>query len=142
RSPYWLLGYEWPNQGSEAGRRADLVGLTPQGGLAVFECKVVNRDTPFTAVLEGLDYLTCLTSEPNFQKIQSSFAEWTRKPGKIVPEGFVDVRPDRTQEHEVIVLAPKEYFGTYCRTDRGHGWDRCNDVAGNPGLVKIRFAQC
>jgi hypothetical protein len=37
-TPYWLLGYEWPNQGRDKGRRADLVGLTAAGGLAVFEC--------------------------------------------------------------------------------------------------------
>ena len=64
---YWLLGYEWPNQGSEKMRRADLVGLNVTGGLVVFECKLDrNPYGPFASILEGLDYLTCLTSELHF----------------------------------------------------------------------------
>jgi hypothetical protein len=76
-TPYWLLGYEWPNQGREKGRRADLVGLTAEGGLAVFECKVDgNSYGPFAAILEGLDYLACLTAETNFEKIRHGFSRW------------------------------------------------------------------
>src|SRR5437763_56033 len=32
---YWLLGYEWPNEGSQRRKCADLVGLNPRGGLVV-----------------------------------------------------------------------------------------------------------
>jgi len=47
---FWLLGYEWPNQGRDRGRRADLVGLNAVGGLVVFECKLAtNSYGPFAA---------------------------------------------------------------------------------------------
>ena len=51
----WLLGFQWPTQGGvgEMGRRADLVGLTTDGGLVVFEAKRENGDAPIIAIAEG-----------------------------------------------------------------------------------------
>jgi hypothetical protein len=121
--PYWLLGYEWPNQGRNRGRRADLVGMTMDGGLVVFECKYgTNHDSPFTAILEGLDYLACLTATANFHRIQDGFAQWIKKPGQIVPDGFKRCRPDAAAKPEIILLAPDTYYDKYDRSQRGHGW--------------------
>lgn len=122
----WLLGYEWPNQGgvSEMGRRADLVGLRRDGGLVVFECKRSdNADPPLTAVVEGLDYLTCLLRQPNFVKILSGFDRWLAKSNKRIPNGFEGVQPKIDSRPSVIVLAPDIYFsGRYTRSKRGEGW--------------------
>ena len=142
-SAYWLLGYEWPNQGREKGRRADLVGLNPSGGLVVFECKLDgNGYGPFAAVLEGLDYLACLTSAANFRKIQAGFAKWAAKPGRSVPAGFERTVPDRSGHPEVVVMAPAAYYGLYSRSGRGRGWDHFAELSASaPGPVAIAFAQ-
>jgi len=123
---FWLLGYEWPNQGGdhEKGRRADLVGMTVDGGLVVFECKRHdNDDPPFTALTEGLDYLSCLLRRRNYDRIVAGFRCWKRKSGKVVAKLFQDVEPNPTARAAVIVLAPGEYFsGRYARSKRGDGW--------------------
>lgn len=137
---YWLLGYEWPNQGSERMRRADLVGLNVSGGLTVFECKLDdNPYGPFASVLEGLDYLTCLAAQQNFEKLQKGFVAWSQKQGRVPPTGFETTCPDRTQMNEVIVLAPPGYYRRYTNSERGNGWNRFANVAA--GSVRIRFAQ-
>lgn len=137
---YWLLGYEWPNQGSERMRRADLVGLNVAGGLTVFECKLDdNPYGPFASVLEGLDYLTCLAARKNFEKLQSGFVAWSKKQGRVPPTGFENTCPDRAQVHEVIVLAPAGYYRRYSNSERGLGWDRFGIMSA--GSVRIRFAQ-
>jgi hypothetical protein len=95
---YWLLGYEWPNQEKEKGRRADLVGLSEQGGLVVFECKRgAGGYSPIAAVLEGLDYLACLTSERNFLRIQETVNLWRNKEGFGLEKRFVQVPPSIDQ---------------------------------------------
>lgn len=142
-SAYWLLGYEWPNQGREKGRRADLVGLNPSGGLVVFECKLErNPYGPFAAVLEGLDYLACLTSEANFRQIEDGFSSWVAKPGRVIPPGFERTAPSRTSRPEVVVMAPLAYYGLYSHSDRGLGWDHFAELSASaPGPVAIAFAQ-
>ena len=134
---YWLLSYEVPNQGNERMRRADLVGISRSGGLVVFEGKLAdNSYPPFSAVLEGLDYLACLTSEPNFGKLQEDFQNLT-EPVKNCPEGFGQIEPTRSAQHTVVVLAPQEYYERYSRSKRGRGW---KDMAlAEPGTASLRI---
>jgi hypothetical protein len=141
--PFWLLGYEWPNQGGdgEKGRRADLVGLNTAGGLVVFECKLVNNDGPLTAVLEGLDYLSHLTNWPNFAGIEAGFSRWARKPGKARPVGFETVSPLWDSPHEVVVLASPEYFAQHRRSQRSPGWELFAALPTGPSSPVIRFAE-
>jgi hypothetical protein len=141
---YWLLGYEWPNQGRDKGRRADLVGLTREGCLIVFECKLAdNSYGPFAAVLEGLDYLACLTSASNSLKILSGFTQWSTKPTKNRPSGFETTTPDFSRQPQVIVLATKGYFDLYERSGRGGGFPEFVGLGcGNDSdPVSIRFAE-
>jgi hypothetical protein len=139
---FWLLGYEWPNQGNDRGRRADLVGLNRWVGLVVFEGKLANNSYgPFAAVLEGLDYLACLTSASNFVKVQDGFARWRSKPATAVPEEFRDVSPSGTARHEVIILAPTDYYGLYSRSVRGTGWQSFASLPPTPSVLSIRFAE-
>jgi len=123
---FWLLGYEWPNQGGDAekGRRADLIGLTNDGGLVVFECKLpTNPDPPFTALTEGLDYLSCLMRPLNFDNIIKGFRQWLQNPGKTTPDTHPGIEPQPEAKPAIIVLAPNEYFtGRYTRSKRGDGW--------------------
>jgi hypothetical protein len=120
---YWLLGYEWPNQGKARGQRADLVGIRADGGLVVFEGKLGNNSyTPLTALLEGLDYLACLMSEQNFGQILSGFQGWRNKPGRLIPTGFESVEPKLNSRPGVVVLAPQEYFDLHTRSHRGNEW--------------------
>jgi hypothetical protein len=91
----------------------------------VFEGKLSdNSYGPFAAVLEGLDYLVCLTSGSNFAKIQNGFTRWTSKSTVTVPDVFRGVSPSAPARHEVIVLAPVDYYGLYSRSVRGSasGW--------------------
>jgi len=141
---YWLLGYEWPNQGGdrERGRRADLVGLNTAGGLVVFECKLVNNDGPLTAVMEGLDYLSHLTNPQNFHKVAEGFRHWAGKPQKVRPEAFAAVTPKRESGHEVIVLASQEYFAQHRRSKRSPGWQAFAALPCLPtSPLSIRFAE-
>jgi len=141
---YWLLGYEWPNQGGyrEMGRRADLVGMNSSGGLVVFECKLVNNDGPLTAVLEGLDYLSHLTNEPNFLKVVDGFRCWIGKPQKMRPDAFAALMPMREAGHEVIVLASQEYFAQHRRSKRSPGWEAFAALPClPPSPLSIRFAE-
>ena len=137
---FWLLGYEWPNQGSDRGRRADLVGLNGQGGLVVFEAKLANNAYgPFAAVLEALDYLACLTSASNFAKVRDGFARWAAKPTVTVPAEFREVSPAAAARHEVIVLAPVDYYGLYTRSVRGTGWQSFASLPAS-SVLSVRFA--
>jgi 3',5'-cyclic AMP phosphodiesterase CpdA len=140
---YLLLGWEWPNQGRESMRRADLVALNASGGLVVFECKLEgNSDDPVTALLEGLDYLACLTSTPNFAKITDGYSRWIVEPNRNLPARFRDVAPRISSQHEVIVLAPAGYFEKFTRSRRGDGWKQLADLAPTEGdPVRLRFAR-
>lgn len=75
-TPIWLLSYEVPNQLSEKKRCADLVG-----------------------VLEGLDYLSCLTTTSAFERLTSEFLDL--KSNLPVPPGFqtVTLNPAVTPIH-------------------------------------------
>lgn len=141
---YWLLGYEWPNQGGDKEKlqRADLVGLNRVGGLVVFECKLQNPYGPLAAVLEGLDYLSCLTSVPNFAKVVEGFCRCVSKPGFIRPEEFGSVTPSQESLHEVIVLASAEYYSQYRTSKRGTGWEKLAALPPSPSAgLSIRFAE-
>ena len=136
---YWLLSYEVPNQDNSRMRRADLVGLNRTGGLVVFECKLErNPYAPLAAVLEGLDYLACLTCQTNFVRLQGDF--WLL--GLTAPEDFKGIEPTRQACHEVIVLAPKGYYELYTRSNRGSGWrDLARTRTQNWESVRIAFAE-
>jgi len=137
---YWLLSYEVPNQDNYQMRRTDLLGLNEAGGLAVFECKLGgNTYAPIAAILEGVDYLACLTSEPNFVRLQQEF--WVlRNDIEHVPEGFQDVEPTGSAQHSVIVLAPEDYYGLYCRSGRGRGWQDLNTTSWRSSTLRVGFA--
>lgn len=121
----WLLGFQWPTQGGvrEKGRRADLVGMTSDGGLVVFEAKRAEGDAPLIALTEGLDYLACLYRTGNFEKIRSGFSKWVASRPYPVPNGFTDVSPDSSIRPTLVILAPKTYFtGRHARSIRGKDW--------------------
>lgn len=137
--PVWLLTYETPNQASSTGRRADLVGLTKDGGLVVFEGKLgKNSYPPISAVLEGLDYLSCLMSDSNFKKLILDFRELKKK--LPVPEGFEKIEPKRSACPMVIVLADSVYFDFYDKSKRGPGWREMLKYGKRKTSVSIRFA--
>ena len=137
---YWLLSYEVPNQDSRARQRADLIGLSSTGGIVVFEAKLgENSYGPITSLLEGLDYLACLTCDTNYRRIQEEapllIAELAR-----VPTGFEDVQPDRSKTCEVILLAPPEYYKKYSRAARGSGWRDLASANSEDKSIRFRLA--
>lgn len=121
----WLLGFQWPTQGGskEKGRRADLVGMTSDGGLVLLEAKVANGDAPLIALAEGLDYLACLYRVGNFKKVRSGFAKWIANRQYSIPDGFTGVVPDASIRPTLVVLAPEAYFtGRHARSIRSKDW--------------------
>ncbi len=120
--PVLLLSYEVPNQGNHSGRCADLLGLTESGGLIVFEGKLgENSHPPISAILEGLDYLSCLTSEKTFKRLTDEFLEWKSK--RSIPKRFQKIVPDRSVPPRVVVLADDKYFTKHdSHSDRSPGW--------------------
>lgn len=121
----WLLGFQWPTQGGskEKGRRADLVGMTSDGGLVLIEAKVANGDAPLIALAEGLDYLACLYRVGNFKKVRSGFAKWIATRDYPIPDGFTGVVPDASIRPTLVVLAPEVYFtGRHARSIRSKDW--------------------
>jgi hypothetical protein len=141
--PYWLMGYEWPNQGGNKDKmaRADLVGLNSMGGVVVFECKrgTNGDDGPLMAVMEGLDYLSHLTTRSNFAKIEAGFGEWIGRQNAVWPNGFVEVKPSREATHEVVVMAPPEYFARH--RDKSPGWELFASLPISLSSPVIRFAE-
>lgn len=123
-----LLGWEWPTQGGDAEKKrcADLVGITKEGALVVFECKDEgNPFPPLTALLEGLDYLACLMRTSNFQKILNGFDKWKDKKDKSdkkLPDNFKDVVPSPDANPMLVVMAPQGYFDNWDENVRGSGW--------------------
>lgn len=142
--PIWLLGFQWPTQGGvrEKKRQADLVGITTDGGLVVFEAKRSDGDPPLIAIAEGLDYLACLLRPKNFTKIENGFRAWIRKPGKVIPSGFEKTNPDRTLRPKLVVLAPEAYFlGRQARSIRGCDWPHLAEVGESfMESVQLHFA--
>jgi len=137
---YWLLSYEVPNQGNYRMRKADLLALSTGGGLVVFECKLAdNRYAPVAALLEGLDYLSCLTSETAFNRLQGEFWELREELGNV-PAGFEEIEPTRDAQHSVILLAPQAYYDLYCRSGRGSGWQQLNSTQWQSDVLRLRFA--
>ena len=121
----WLLGFQWPTQGGskEKGRRADLIGMTNEGGLVLFEAKIANGDAPLIALTEGLDYLACLFRVGNFTKICSGFENWIATRKYPIPDGFTGVVPDASIRPTIVVLAPEAYFtGRHARSIRSKDW--------------------
>ena len=121
----WLLGFQWPTQGgfAEKQRKADLVGITEDGALVVFEAKIKSGNSPLIAIMEGLDYLACLLRPKNFEKLVSGFDAWIKKPGKAIPAGFENTIPCRTVKPKLIVLAPEKYFTErQAKSIRGRDW--------------------
>ena len=123
----WLLGFQWPTQGGarEKKRQADLVGMTSEGGIVLFEAKRENGDPPLIAIAEGLDYLACLLRPKNFAKIQSGFQKWieSRKNRYSVPAEFEGTVPDNTIRPTLVVLAPEKYFTEkHARSIRSRDW--------------------
>lgn len=121
----WLLGFQWPTQGGvrEKGRRADLVGMTANGGLVVYEAKRANGDAPLIALTEGLDYLACLYRSGNFEKIRTGFSEWIASRSYPIPKGFTGVSPDASVRPTLVILAPEKYYtGRHARSIRGKDW--------------------
>jgi hypothetical protein len=98
-----------------------------------------NSYGPFAAVLEGLDYLACLTSAANLAKIQAGFERWLSKTTTTVPDEFQGVSPSATARHEVIVLAPGDYYGLYSRSVRGSGWQSLASLPVSSPVLSIRF---
>jgi hypothetical protein len=116
--PHWLVGVEWPTQGGnqEKGRKADLVGIRTDGGLAVFEAKrTKNNDWPLTALMEGLDYLSCLTCPSNYAIIEREFKVWfeIKKDQRSIPPGFETTTLSRDSTQAVILLAPSRYYNEH-----------------------------
>lgn len=139
---FWLLGYQWPNEGELSRKCADLVGLTLSGGVVVFECKLTNPYGPFRAVLEGLDYLSCLTSEPNMSKILRGFTRDSEGGRLTRPSGFESAGPKREARHEVIVLASEAYYAQYRGNERGQGWELFASLPPDPSAaLSVRFAE-
>ncbi len=137
---YWLLSFENPSQDRRSKQCADLLGLSVDGGLCVFECKLAgNPYAPIAAVLEGLDYLACLTSRPNLGRIQREFQEIKSSLGEP-PEGFEQVAPRVEACHEVVVLAEPAYYAKYRDLDRGTGENNMATIRGVGDTVKIGFA--
>jgi hypothetical protein len=114
--------------------------MSRDGGLVVFEGKLAdNSYPPLSAVLEGLDYLACLTSEPNFVRLQEDFWDLAEKVGKC-PDGFNRIEPTRSARHTVVVTAPQEYYERYNRSRRGQGWKDLALAGAETTSPTIRFA--
>ena len=131
-SQYWLLGFEFPTQGGNAEKqmKADLVGLTIEGGIVVFECKRGDHessDPPAVAFAEGLDYAANLLRRDNFEKLKQGFLKWRSKDKdkQLIPQAFQNVQPDRSKCAEVVILAPEEYFVKHSHTCEPDFVDLC-----------------
>ena len=138
--PIWLISFQVPNQASGRGRRADLLGLRPDGSLVVFECKVaMGKETPLYALTEGLDYLAHLTIPANMKKLRMGFDKWRNKRCvdpelSQISQKFskveIDIMPKA--RHAVFVLAPEEYYKKHHRLDANdvpQMWDMLSDRA-------------
>jgi len=139
---FWLCNYEVPNFSNRSKQCADLVGVSATGGLVVFECKLRNSYAPLTSLVEGLDYLSCLTAEPNFTRLKKEFHEWRSKSNQLVPAEFESVTLTTDARHEVIVLGSEEYFDPYRRSKRGEGWQQFSRLCQTwNGVLGMRYAQ-
>lgn len=109
---YWLLSYQVPNQGRKRRKCADLLALSVEGGLVVFECKAAAGTGPLSALYEGLDYLACLACPQNFARILRDFSVLRMRLEAIgkIPVTFANIEPRRNVQHGVILLAPNAYF--------------------------------
>jgi len=146
---FLLLGWQWPNQGSAKGRRADFVGVNTSGGLVVFEAKLRNGETPFMAMLEGLDYLVHFVLEDNFSQIKKFYE--TRRDESTAelpfpPKAFARTKLSLSAPHEVIVLGSADYYRTHTnsgkKAGRGHGWEEfAGPASAGPFEFQLRFAE-
>ena len=128
-APVWLLTFQAPNRNYEDGRRnqnqrVDLVGLRQDGTLVIFEAKAagIQTDTPFKAVVQGLDCLACLMCRSNVEKMSADL-ETIRAAGGC-PDGFADVKIDPRQRPVLAVIAPDTYWTWFAGQPElsGSGW--------------------
>jgi hypothetical protein len=123
-----------------------MVGLRKTGGLVVFESKLAKDIMAFgvfAALMQSLDYLTCLSCDPNLKRIKKGFEIW-KKQKRLqhrIPNGFEDVEPKCVKPMSVV-LAPEEYFGNYdLRHDKK--WRLfASHAIDNSQSVDIRFVSC
>ncbi len=125
--PIWIVNLFVPNQLNIAKRSADILGLRTDGSLVVFEAKRADMgDSPFYALLEGLDYLSHLLVNANQQSFLQGFEAW-RERQQTVPAGFenVGVTFGETVRHSVIVLAPAAYYFKHMKDSKrmSQGWE-------------------
>ena len=144
--PIWLVTCKVPNQGRHRSRAADLLGIRHDGSLVVFECKVASNrnDTPLVALFEGLDYLSHLLIDENFDRLCEGFAAW--RSSHVNPEGFAEVQPSLNANHSVMVLAPLTYYEVHRVDARGieQDWEFLSDRywPDNPISVRLDFVVC
>jgi hypothetical protein len=149
--PIWLVTCQTPNQGYHQGRRADLVGIRMDGSLALFECKAAtnNSDSPFFALMEGLDYLGHLLIEKNLKRFRAGLSEWRKTHGNKdsvshTPPGFEAVNVNEYARHSVVVLAPDAYYQFHRLDSARHrqGWEYLSERAwpDAPACVRLDFA--
>ena len=131
---YWLLSFEMPSFAARRMQRADIVGINEEGGLVVFECKLAGNDyAPVTAVVEALDYLTCLTSSPNLRAVIADFHRL--QSAYLPPAGFEGMGSHPDTCHEVIVLAELGYFERFRPTSQGEPRKPSKGAAGPTSLL-------
>ncbi len=160
--PVWLFTLQVPNQGKRLssmtkGRRADLLGLRPDGSLVLFEVKGPRngQDSPLYGILEGLDYLGCLLTPKNLSRLNEGLQEWImdQERNEPVTSRFSSAIPDWPKlsidpqgNHSVIVLAPKSYFDLHQVDTNGRpqDWwllsDRLTTVAEADPRISLDFA--
>ena len=99
-----------------------------------------NSYGPFAAVLEGLDYLACLTSDQNFAKIQDGFSRWTATSGDGSARRFRSVRPTSGGQTRGHRSGPDGYYDLYSRSERGTGWQSFAllDPSSSPTVTPVR----
>ena len=97
----------------------------------MFECKGPqnSQDSPLYAILEGLDYLGCLLTQPNLASLSEGLAEWLddyspqagRFSSAYPNEWPLEIEPEAC--HGVVVLAPKSYYDLHMRDGSGRPED-------------------
>lgn len=137
-TPVWLFSLQVPNQGKRLssqtkGRRADLLGLRPDGSLVLFEVKGPRnrQDSPLYGILEGLDYLGCLLTPRNLNRLNEGLEDWIVDEDRKdrVASRFSSSIPDWSRsidphgKHSVIVLAPESYFDLHLTDSIGRPQD-------------------
>jgi hypothetical protein len=98
-----------------------------------------NGYSPLAALFEGLDYLACLSCEANFTRIQEEFDKLRRI--RCIPHNFELVRPRSDAQHEVIVLADRDYYAFHSRRDLARSWQLLNQLQRSASHLKLSLAE-